>query len=1500
MTPGFTLLLKCDRIDLVNEREVDIVKKIKKLLPVFMCMLVFLNTFSFVKIYASSYGAYDRAKENLNELLKEKTSAYNKDLKTKKVLSVKAAERENKDGSDEASKRLIICLRESSVLDKSANGKLVLSDFQKENIYERVKKAATSVERRMRELNIKFTSLREKTLTDTIFASFTVIIDSDDIKGCIDKIKALDEVSEVQLSERYEAPEIPDYGKVMLFASNSLIHSQNFWDDKYKGEGQLVGILDTGADLNHKDLRLDDEALKSVKLTKEDVDRFRDEGLKGKYKSPKIPYYYNYQDSTDDEASLYDSAGSRHGLHVAGIVGANGLNNGIKGVAPNAQLAIFKVFSRDFSIPFTYTDAQVKAVDDAVKIGCDAINLSLGARSGFVNEDNMISRALKRAADSGCLVAVAAGNDGNSYTFGRFGDNIYGMNNPYPENPDRSCVAQPGTAARASTVASCDNQESGYSYAVFEKEDSEISMSISYSIDAEPQNMLCENADDMIYVGEVLKKNKGAIKEDEIFSAKKGALHDKIAIADRGSNEVSLWKKAEALKKEGIKFLIIVNSDSDASLPVLSGLPEGLPAVLTTYSDGNEIKEALVNGSFKKFSISASSIASSDISYANMSYFSSWGTAPDLSFKPEITAPGGNITSLDEGGGYQAMSGTSMATPHVAGAAAITAQFLKDKNCVFHDLAKFKEGYDNVKEDVIKLLLMNTAKPQKQNPEGEEVFYPVRRQGAGLVDLASLINQKVLARAWGGKDKIRDGKIEYKDTQAKKLYMTVNLSNYGDEDVEYKIDLSMMRDVISRNMRGRVLLPFMTNMNFRSSVQGATVKVPKNKSIDVKIDMDFSDEDIQKEAFVEGFIQFKLKSGEASDISVPYLAFYGDWSKPQLFDNFSNQTDENTKAQLYDDSYNPVTAITSSYFGGQAVKSIKYLNENAYVYGPLMCDESKNEYTAIRYALLRNADSLTFELLDENMNFKEFLFEDTLIRRMHQGAYDGIYYNGKLRSYGEVEKKMYVRLKGKMNGVYENAEKEKTAAVLYDGIKPVISEEKIIKEGDKTYAVFKVSDNTAIYAVGASSFDEEGNLGKSVYYSDSYPEIGFENGKKEMTVKIDVSDIIGMKNIMVYTQDYAMNISSADLKGVKDSEEFVNVKIEKNKGISVHFRNKDKAETVKTEDFKITKGTEGEIRVKCPDGYDLAKLYALETVIKGSDVSEEENELYPYFDDAKGVYTVKYDFERNVTLKAEFSEIQVSEPADPVIYKTPGIVIKSPPQGGVVSDEGASSGISFIDKEGKLNILGYVTHYDFKKIKRIRGEFINQHDDDRIEGSEIVYFDNTKVERLVIKKGFEVKYDAKALKFEGKHKVPDNVATCRYKVTVTYYDEDGQEKETSGTSLVWLDRSIPNLSLRVLQRRLSSSLCTMEINMSDDNLGNYLKVYKSSKDGNVQVYAVSVDLEEFTYISSNNIIQKTLTLDLDEGENIFIVEVSEKGTSRKSVKTIRLYRAYISLLRPLQ
>ena len=119
--------------------------------------------------------------------------------------------------------------------------------------------------------------------------------------------------------------------------------------------------------------------------------------------------------------------------------------------------------------------------------------------------------------------------------------------------------------------------------------------------------------------------------------------------------------------------------------------------------------------------------------YYTMSDFSSWGIPGSLEMKPEITAPGGNIYSLQNGGGYQNMSGTSMASPQVAGMAAVVAQYIRAN--------KLTEKTGLTARALAQSLLMSTAVPMYQDyGEGKYGYYSVMQQGAGLANVGAAVS----------------------------------------------------------------------------------------------------------------------------------------------------------------------------------------------------------------------------------------------------------------------------------------------------------------------------------------------------------------------------------------------------------------------------------------------------------------------------------------------------------------------------------------------------------------------------------------------------------------------------------------------------------------------------------------------------------------------------------------------------------------------------------------
>ena len=163
-----------------------------------------------------------------------------------------------------------------------------------------------------------------------------------------------------------------------------------------------------------------------------------------------MPYGYNYYDLN---TNLFDSYGVMHGMHVSGIVGANDNEKDLYGVAPNTQILALKVFSDDLQYPTTFTDVWLKALDDAISLGADAVNMSLGSSAGFSVEGEKYPEIemFDKARKAGIVVAVAAGNDGSIAD-----GNTYGVK-ALAENYDTALIANPALDEDTFAVASMDN-----------------------------------------------------------------------------------------------------------------------------------------------------------------------------------------------------------------------------------------------------------------------------------------------------------------------------------------------------------------------------------------------------------------------------------------------------------------------------------------------------------------------------------------------------------------------------------------------------------------------------------------------------------------------------------------------------------------------------------------------------------------------------------------------------------------------------------------------------------------------------------------------------------------------------------------------------------------------------------------------------------------------------------------------------------------------------------
>ncbi|WP_283679897.1 S8 family serine peptidase [Lentilactobacillus sp. Marseille-Q4993] len=227
---------------------------------------------------------------------------------------------------------------------------------------------------------------------------------------------------------------------------------QGLWSQGYNGKGMVVAVIDSGVQ-SHKDFRLSNDA--DAKISKEDAEKAIAKKGYGKYISSKIPFAYDYVNN-DNDTSEPDDQSSFHGQHVAGIMAANGQADGkgsdyVKGVAPEAQILDMRIFG---GFADENPNNISRAIRDAVDLGANVINMSLGIGVASQSLTDEEQAAVKYATDHGVFVSIAASNDGNAGSIVSQ-DGSYspgGIQTAY-DPANNSTIADPGVSATAATVA---------------------------------------------------------------------------------------------------------------------------------------------------------------------------------------------------------------------------------------------------------------------------------------------------------------------------------------------------------------------------------------------------------------------------------------------------------------------------------------------------------------------------------------------------------------------------------------------------------------------------------------------------------------------------------------------------------------------------------------------------------------------------------------------------------------------------------------------------------------------------------------------------------------------------------------------------------------------------------------------------------------------------------------------------------------------------------------
>ncbi len=921
--------------------------------------------------------------------------------------------------------------------------------------------------------------------------------------GNMYRIRELECVSRAYLAHSVVRLDTELTAEPYMLSSGSMIGSAGAHDLGYTGKGTLVAVLDTGIDASHEAFQGE---VPDPKYTRESITEFlktaslTSGAVSGNtYRSQKLPYAYDYADNDSNVTSTLD-----HGMHVSGIVAAN--SGEIEGVAYDAQIAFMKVFD-DYG--YSSSVGILAALDDAIKLGADVVNMSLGLSAGLLEANQSVAETYERVFNSGVTLCVAMGND----SYQGLGD-LQETNLPLAANPDYGLTATPAAYLASMGVASADNVK------VFTQYVASNGIMTNFSDSAEKESDMIFNrfkGQDLAY--EIIP---GTGRPEDYEGIDVGG---KVAVVERGV--LSFSDKIKYAYEQGAIAVIVYNNEETSRYVSMQITERYIPSAFVMRQFGLHLK----NQTNKILRFDEGLLGNP--SGGQISSFSMRGATSDLRLKPEITAPGGSIYSSIANNGYASYSGTSMASPQVAGGSAVVRQYLKE---LFPD----KDAHEL--SVITKQLLMSTATPIIQE---NGVIATPRSQGAGMMNLEAAVTSGAYLYVKGSD--YTKAELGY-NTEGKYSFEFV-VKNITDKSLEYSVGYTVVTDEATE-ING---IKYVT-LNSRElggdyaivAIKGLTdgkVKVDANGETTLSVEIELTDAgkryieaDFENGSFVEGFIYLKPELNATQELSFVFMGFYGDWLAIPALDG-----------SLYGDESDifmqPSAALLLNTNSGQGT----FLGINQ-ADGTVLGDRirySNKLGSAARFTYLlglrRSITSATMTITDKDGNVvfsessgagsKSFFYNSSQSVTYYFGSDGWQAYDETGSAYPDgTEFTCTIEVIPEAGKPADNSRNVFTFDFAIDNIAPVIESYEIKAEEGKTYLELKVSDNDYLQYLQITDFTDQYRLGDLEAFNES------ESGSTQ-TVLYDITGLademkqagLNPSRINLLVADMAMNTTTQSI-----------------------------------------------------------------------------------------------------------------------------------------------------------------------------------------------------------------------------------------------------------------------------------------------------------------------------------------------------------------------------------